>query len=341
MMVGISSDLDRWLEQIQEDPIEPDLAICDAHHHLWDRPGNRYLIEDLAEDASGHNVVSTVFIECMARYSENGPEQMKPVGETAFIDALAEKFRSNGEQHMNCSAAIISYADLRLGEAVTPVLEAHRQASPSRFRGIRHNVCWDESPEVSNSHTMPTKGLLLDSEFRKGVSCLQKQGLLYEVYLYHPQLLELADLARTFPDQPIVLNHFGGPLGVGSYAGKRDEVMAVWKRSITELATCPNVVAKLGGIAMPRNGFGWHEREKPPTSTELVEATAPYYHFTIDSFGPDRCMFESNFPVEKHSCSYTVLWNSFKRIASEYSDSEKAAMFRGVAERVYSIGAAV
>ncbi len=341
MMVGISSDLDRWLEQIKEDPIEPDLAICDAHHHLWDRPGNRYLIEDLAEDASGHNVVSTVFIECMARYSENGPEQMKPVGETAFIDALAEKFRSNGEQHMNCSAAIISYADLRLGEAVTPVLEAHRQASPSRFRGIRHNVCWDESPEVSNSHTMPTKGLLLDSEFRKGVRCLQKQGLLYEVYLYHPQLLELADLARTFPDQPIVLNHFGGPLGVGSYAGRRDEVMAVWKRSITELATCPNVVAKLGGIAMPRNGFGWHEREKPPTSTELVEATAPYYHFTIDSFGPDRCMFESNFPVEKHSCSYTVLWNSFKRIASEYSDSEKAAMFRGVAERVYSIGAAV
>jgi predicted TIM-barrel fold metal-dependent hydrolase len=241
---------------------------------------------------------------------------------------------------LKCSAAIISYADLRLGDAVLKVLEAHRDASPSRFQGIRHNVCWDESPKIPASHTRPTKGLLLDSEFRKGLRCVQKMGLLYEVYLYHPQLHELVDLARAFPDQVIILNHFGGPLGVGPYAGMRDDVMALWKQVLKELAACPNVVAKLGGIAMPRNGFAWHERKKPPTSGELAEATAPYYHFTIESFGPDRCMFESNFPVEKVSCSYTVLWNSFKRIASEYSVSEKAAMFKGVAERVYSIGAA-
>ncbi len=326
-----------WLDRVQEEPLDPDLPICDAHHHLWDRPTSRYLIDDLVADARDHNVVSTVFVECMASYREDGPDAMRPVGETVFIDALAAESARDTARKMRCSAAIIGYADLRLGGAVTPVLEGHRQASPTRFKGTRHGVGWDAHPDVPISHTGPKHGQLLDPTFREGVACLQEQGLIYECYLYHTQLMELADLARTFPDLTIVLNHFGGPLGVGPYDVKSEEVMGVWKRGITTLAACPGVVAKLGGIAMPRNGFGWHERDVPPTSRELAEATAPFYLHTIEQFGPSRCMFESNFPVEKRSCSYTVLWNSFKRIASPFSDSERSEMFHGTAERVYAI----
>lgn len=329
-----------WLCQVKEEPLEPHLPICDAHHHLWDRPASRYLVDDLVADAAGHNVVSTVFVECMANYREDGPEAMRPVGETVYIDALAEACLRDPSHNIQCSAAIIGYADLRLGQNVLPVLEAHLESSPIRFKGTRHGVGWDEGPDVPISHTKPKKGQLLDSTFREGVACLQGLGLLYEVYLYHTQLLELADLARALPDQRIVLNHFGGPLGCGPYAGKRQEVFEVWKQGIAEVAACPNVVAKLGGIAMPRNGFGWHERAVPPTSMELAEVYAPYYHYCIDQFGPSRCMFESNFPVEKQSCSYTVLWNAFKRMASQYSIAEKADMFLGVAERVYGIGTA-
>jgi len=327
-----------WLNQVLEEPLEPDLPICDAHHHLWDRPSSRYLIDDLVADATGHNVVSSVFVECMANYREDGPEAMRPVGETAYIDALAETCSRDPSYDIECSAAIIGFADLRLGRNVLPVLEAHCEASPNRFRGTRHGVGWDDGPDVPISHTKPKKGQLLDSTFREGVACLQELGLLYEVYLYHTQLLELADLARALPDQRIVLNHFGGPLGCGPYAGKRRDVFEVWKRGIAEVATRPNVVAKLGGIAMPRNGFGWHERSLPPTSEELAAVYAPYYHYCIDQFGPSRCMFESNFPVEKQSCSYTVLWNAFKRMANPFSDSERADMFLGVAERIYGIG---
>jgi predicted TIM-barrel fold metal-dependent hydrolase len=331
-------NLDEWLNQVQEEALEPERPICDAHHHLWDKPASRYLIQDLVEDAADHNIVSTVFVECMASYREDGPEALKPVGETVYIDSLAAECLADPSRKMACSAAIISYADLRLGSAVTPVLEAHQAASPGRFRGTRHGVGWDEHPDVPNSHTKPKRGQLLDGAFREGVACLQKQGLLYECYLYHTQLLELADLARTFPELTIILNHLGGPLGVGPYDVTSDEVVEVWKRGVVELAACPNVVAKLGGIAMPRNGFGWHERLAPPTSEELAHATAPFYLHTIEQFGPARCMFESNFPVEKQSCSYTVLWNSFKRIAAAFSEPEKEALFRGTAERVYRIG---
>ena len=326
-----------WQNQVNEEPLEPALPICDAHHHLWDRPGDRYLIEDLVKDAVGQNVVSSVFIECGAFYRKSGPEVLKPVGETETVHRLAEDFERGNKQPVKCGAAIVGYADLRLGEAVESVLEAHLKASPTRFRGIRHNVCWDESADVPRSHTKPAKGLLLDSQFRKGLSCLKKHNLLYEVYLYHTQLEELLDLARAYPEQPIVLNHFGGPLGIGPYAGKRAEILDYWKQCIHKLATCSNVIAKLGGILMPRNGFGFHEREIPPTSQELSDATSAYYHFAIDTFGPDRCLFESNFPVEKVSCSYRILWNSFKRIAARYSDSERASLFREVAEKVYRI----
>lgn len=326
-----------WLDQVQEGVLEPELPICDAHHHLWDRPASTYLVEDLIEDAANHNVVSTVFVECMANYREVGPESMKPVGEVEFIDRLAAARAVDASISMKCSAAIIGYADLRLGRDVLLVLEALCAASPSRFRGTRHGVGWHTHRDVPISHTKPKESLLLDSTFREGFACLGELNLVFDSYLYHTQLMELVDLAQAFPHQPIVLNHFGGPLGVGPYDIRSDEVMDVWKEGIAALACCPNVVAKLGGLAMPRNGFGWHERAVPPTSIELAETTAPFYLYTIDQFGSDRCMFESNFPVDGISCSYTVLWNSFKRIAKGFSESEKADLFRGTAEGVYSI----
>ncbi len=333
----MSVELKDWLGLVKEDALEPDLPICDAHHHLWDRPTSRYLIEDLVEDAKDHNVVSTVFVECSAGYREDGPEEMKPVGETVYIDGLASDYAANNPGGMNNTAAIISYADLRLGDAVTPILEAHQEASPSRFRGTRHGVGWDAHPDAPNSHTKPMQSQLLDSTFRDGVECLQNMGLIYEVYLYHTQLLELTDLARAFPDLTIIMNHHGGPLGVGPYDIMSEDMRSVWRHGISEVASCPNVVAKLGGIAMPRNGFGFHEWDAPPTSEKLAELTAPFYHHTIEAFGPDRCMFESNYPVEKYSCSYTVLWNSFKRISAQYSESEKATMFHDTAVRTYDI----
>ncbi|MFP6616575.1 MAG: amidohydrolase family protein, partial [Candidatus Hydrogenedentota bacterium] len=204
----MATDLSDWLGQVVEEALEPELPICDAHHHLWDRATSRYLVEDLVADASDHNVVSTVFVECMASYREDGPEAMKPVGETVFIDGTAGESDGDASVCMACSAAIVGYADLRLGRDVLPVLEAHVEAS-DRFRGTRHGVGWDASPDVPISHTKPKPGLLMDATFREGFACLGEQGLLFDSYLYHTQLLELVDLAQTFPEQVIILNHFG------------------------------------------------------------------------------------------------------------------------------------
>jgi predicted TIM-barrel fold metal-dependent hydrolase len=326
-----------WLAQVNESVREPEIGICDAHHHLWDRSDNRYLMDDLERDAAGNNIVSSVFVECSASYRSSGPMSMRPVGETAYIDKLANLHQADPQSTIDCAAAIISFADLRLGEDAARVIQAHREASPDRFKGTRHGVGWDAHPDVPNSHTKPVKGLLMDRTFRQGVACLEAEDLIYECYLYFTQMQELADLARTFPTLRIVLNHFGGPIGVGPYTIKSKEMMDVWRKGIDDLAACPNVIAKLGGIAMPRNGFGWHLQAEPPTSIALAEATAPFYRYTIEKFTPARCMFESNYPVEKQSCSYTVLWNSFKRIVSDFSAEEKAEMFYGTAAKTYSL----
>jgi predicted TIM-barrel fold metal-dependent hydrolase len=209
-------------------------------------------------------------------------------------------------------------------------------ASGNRFRGIRNSSAWDASPEITSSRSR-LEGLLLDTRFREGFACLQKYSLSFDAWLYHPQLMELADLARAFPDTIIILNHIGGPLGIGPYSGKRAEVFQEWKRGITTLATCPNVVVKLGGLGMPICGFGWHERATPPGSAELAQAMAPYYEFCIEQFGVNRCMFESNFPVDKQAYSYTVMWNAFKRIARDFSPEERAALFHDTAARVYRL----
>jgi predicted TIM-barrel fold metal-dependent hydrolase len=333
---------DDWLALTVEAPLEPDLRICDPHHHLWDLQTTRlaphYLLDEILQDVqSGHNVVSTVFIECGAMFKAAGPEAMRPVGETEFVNGIAAMSASGMYGPVRIAAGIVGTADLQLGDAVAAVLDAHLVAGGGRFRGIRLGATWDASEAVPNHRTNPPRGLFLRADFRAGFAHLAPRQLTFEAWCYHHQIPEVTALARAFPDTTIVLDHFGGPIGIGPYAGKADEVYAQWCAHISELARCDNVVAKLGGINMEVNGFDWHTRPRPPTSQELMEATRPYYEFTLEQFGVQRCMFESNFPVDKVTCSYTVLWNSFKRLTAGYSADEKVQLFHDTAARVYRL----
>lgn len=333
---GIDDD---WVARTREDILEPDLPICDPHHHLWDFPRHRYLLPDLlADTGSGHDIRSTVFIECTAFYRADGPEAIRPVGETEFVNGVAAMSASGRYGPTRACAGIVGLADLSLGARVDEVLSAHVAAGNGRFRGIRHAAGWDPSDAVHNSHTDPPPGLFRDRTFREGFARLKAHGLSFEAWLYHPQLGDVADLARAFPDHAIVLNHVGGPLGVGPYAGRRDEVFALWREGIREIAACPNVYVKLGGLGMKICGFDFHKRQEPPGSLELAEAWRPYVETCIEAFGPSRSMFESNFPVDKTSCSYHVLWNAFKRLAVGASADEKASLFHDTAARFYRLG---
>jgi L-fuconolactonase len=340
-MATIEQEREAWLARGIEAPLEPELAIVDPHHHLWDHPDSRYMLDEIVHDTgSGHRVLATVFVECLSMYRADGPEMMRPVGETEFVNGIAAQSASGQYGDTRIAAGIIGFADLALGAAVEPVLEAHIAAAPARFRGIRHAAGFDTDPEVRNSHTNPPAGLYELARFREGFAKLNGMGLIFEAWQYHPQMPALTELALAFPETTIVLDHFGGPLGIGPYEGKRAEILPRWKKDIAELARCPNVVAKLGGINMPINGFGWHRRPSPPSSDELVATTRDYYLHTIDSFGPARCMFESNFPVDRISSSYVVLWNAFKKIAAGFTANEKAQLFRLTAARVYRLALA-
>jgi len=320
-----------------EDPIEPDLPICDAHHHLWDRPNDRYLLEEFLKDASGgHNIVKSVFVECKAMYRNSGPEEMRPVGETEFVQAIADRA---AREHSKTAVAsgIVGFADLTLGNRVAPVLEAHIEASKNRFRGIRYISTWDANPADIMATQNAPRGLLLDAKFREGFACLQKYGLSFDAWMYFPQLMDMVDLAKAFPDISIIVNHIGGLVRVGPYARKDDELFADWKGKITALAACPNISVKLGGLGTPRCGFGWYQQATPPGSEEVARAVAPYFTWCIERFGVERCMFESNFPVDKISFSYTVMWNAFKRLSRGFSPRDRAALFHDTAARVYRL----
>ena len=321
-----------------EDPIGPDIPICDPHHHLWDHPNNRYLAEQFLQDtASGHRIAQTVFVECSANYRETGPDAMRPVGETEFVERIASECvgKQNGETAV--AAGIVGFADLRLGAGVAPLLEAHIEAGKGRFRGIRQASAWDPSPDVG-TYQSPPENLLLERTFRDGFAKLAGLDLSFDAFLYHPQLPDLADLAKEFPHTPIILNHAGAPLGIGPYTGQHDEVFRDWQRGIRKVAASPNVTVKLGGFGMRVCGYEWHARSQPLTSEALADAIRPYLIFCIEAFGPDRCMFESNFPVDKPSYSYRILWNAFKRIAHGFSPEERAALFQKTALRVYCLG---
>ncbi len=325
-----------WLNRLHEDILEPDLPIVDAHHHLWERPSGHYLLDELRADlATGHNVRATVFIQCGYAYRGDGPVELRPVGETETIAALAAQAQAAGAPGI--CAGIIGYCDFRLVDRVDAVLEAHVSAGAGRFRGIRQSAGWDAAI-VSTTSAIPPRGLLLDPTFRAGLARLGKHGLSYECSLYHPQLPELTDLARAFPELPILANHCGGPIRIGPYADHPSEMFAAWRSALRELATCPNVTLKLGGQAMTIRGFTWHEAPLPPSSGELAAAWRPTMETCIETFGAQRCMFESNFPVDKGMCSYPVVWNAFKRLANGCSADEKAALFHGAATQFYALG---
>jgi predicted TIM-barrel fold metal-dependent hydrolase len=332
-----------WLALTPEPTLEPEIPICDPHHHFWDFrteriPYQRYLLHELAADVgSGHNVRSTVFVEARAMYRSDGPEEMRSVGEVEFVQGLAAASASGLYGPNRAAAAIVGNANLNLGERVEPVLEALQTASPNRFRGIRHSVTWDPHPEVENTSAHKLEGQLASDRFRAGARVLARLGLSFEAWLFFPQLPELAEFARAVPDLTIVLNHIGGLLRIGPYANRDTEVLATWRSGIAAVADCPNVNVKLGGIGMPRTGFDWHARTKPIGSEELADSMAPFMTYCIEQFGPDRCMFESNFPVDKVSYSYNVLYNAFKRLSKDYSAAERGTMFHDTAARVYRI----
>jgi predicted TIM-barrel fold metal-dependent hydrolase len=270
-------------------------------------------------------------------YRAHGPEALRPVGEVEFANGAAAMSASGGYGPAAACAGIVGHVNLLQGEAARAVLEAEIAAGQGRFRGIRHSSVWDADADVAGMYATRPKGLLLDPTFRKGFACLAPLGLSFDAWLFHPQIGELMDLARAFPDTQIVLDHCGGILGLGGYAGRRDEIFTDWKASILEIAKCPNVAVKLGGLAMRLLGYDFHERPKPPSSEEAASAWRPYIETCIEAFGPNRCMFESNFPPDKGQCSYQVIFNAFKRLAAPYSEAEKTALFSKTATDVYKL----
>jgi predicted TIM-barrel fold metal-dependent hydrolase len=336
-MARTQAELDRWHAPHREAILAPDQPIIDAHHHMWERPPERYGVHELLADVTdGHDVRATVFMECTAMYKADGPEPLRPVGETEYVNGVAAMSASGIYGERLLCAGIVGATDLRQGEAVQAVLEAHLRAGGGRFRGIRQQAQHD-AELGSLARRTPPPGLLLDPAFRAGFAMLAPLGLGFDAYLYHTQLAELRDLAAAFPATGIVLNHAGTPLGIGSYAGRRADVFAAWSAGIRSLARLPNVTVKIGGLGMPHCGFGFEQRDTPPGSAELAAAWRPYVELCIEAFGPDRCMFESNFPVDKQSCSYRTLWNAFKRLTEGASEGERDALFRGTAARVYRL----
>ena len=325
-----------WLALHDEGVLEPDLPIIDPHHHLWDRQGTRYLLEELLDDTgSGHNIRSTVFITCRSMYRADGLVEFQPIGETEFVNGIAAMSASGNYGDIRACAGIISYADLTRGMDVRKVLEGHITAGGSRFKGIRFSTALDG--DIIITPVPPVKDIMMNPTWRQGFAQLAPLGLTFDSLIFHSQLDQLTDLARAFPETKIILDHVGCPLGIGRYAGRRDEVFAAWRASIGELGRCQNVYVKLGGLGMTMFGFDFQSRPKPPSSAELAELWKPYIETCIEAFTPQRAMFESNFPVDKIAGTYKTYWNVFKRLAKDYSAGDKASLFHGAAARAYGL----
>ena len=335
----MTHDNAHWLARHREDALEPGLPIIDPHHHLWTRPGNRYLIDDFLADArSGHDIKASVFVECGAFYRKGVSELMAPVGQVEFANGIAAMAASGAYGDTLVCAGIVGTADLRAGAAAGEVLDAQIAAGGGRFRGIRFITKWDADEELNTGRYKPPRGLMQDRAFRAGFALLAPRKLSFDAMVYHPQHLELADLARAFPETTIVLNHVGGLIALTrNYLDRKEEAIAHWRSSMTELAKCPNVFVKLGGLGMPYLGFGLEKLDVPASSERLAAAWGPIFRHCIDTFGPGRCMFESNFPPDRESASYAVLWNAFKRVAAGYSADEKRALFYSAAAKAYRL----
>ena len=332
------TDTAAWRALTVEPTLEPELPICDPHHHLWQRDDqDKYLLADVLGDVDcGHNIVSTVFIEFRTQYRNDGPEELKRVGETDFVERIAAESASGRHGSTRIAAGIIASADLLAGAAVARTLEAHLAASP-RFRGIRHPAAWVPDAAAVGMRVAAPEGLLLDAKYRQGYAQLARYNLVYDAWQLMTQLPDVIDLARAYPDQILVLNHRGGILGTGRYGERREEYFAAWKKNIAAAATLPNVVCKIGGLGTPRCGLGWSDLPRPPSSQQIAAGYAPWFLHCVENFGVERCMFESNFPVDRASFSYHLLWNAFKRVAAKFSPSERAALFYGNAARIYRI----
>lgn len=323
-----------------EEILEPDLSICDAHHHLWDVPAQRYLLDDFLKDADcGHRIEATVYVEAGSFDRADGPAHLRSVGETEFAVGVAAMAASGRYGATRVAAGIVSHADLSIGAGVGELLVAHRAAGGARLSGVRQSAAWDADPAITAGRLYAPPELYRQPSFRAGFAELRQFALTFDAFVNHPQLADVTDLAHAFPDQTIILDHVGGLLGIGPYAGKHDAIFIEWRRSMKELSACPNVRVKLGGLGLTRCGFGFHRLPEPPDSAHLAEVWRPWIETSIEAFGSDRCMFESNFPVDRRSTSYAVLWNAFKRITSGALASDKAALFRDTALRTYGIGA--
>jgi L-fuconolactonase len=327
----------QWLALLKEDIIEPNLPIVDAHHHIWREPGNPYLLPDLMADvSSGHNIVATVFVQCNFSYRTAGPEHLRSVGETEHVEAMVAASAALGFTGRLC-AGIVAFADLTKPELIDEVLDAHLLAAPDRFRGIRQSASRDSNfPEGIVVRPAPA-GMLRESNFRRSIRRIADRGLTFDAMIYHQQLDELTDLARAAERAEIVVDHFGCPLGIGPYRGRKCDVFDAWRRDIKELARCPNTKVKLGGLGMIICGAQYHLESAPPSSHVLAEAWRPMVETCIEQFGADRCMFESNFPVDKAMFSYSVLWNAFKRLSLNATAEEKADLFSRTASRAYRL----
>jgi predicted TIM-barrel fold metal-dependent hydrolase len=329
-----------WLAKRGEEILEPELPIIDPHHHLWDKPRYTYLFPDLLADVgSGHKIVATMYEQAREMYRADGPEELQSLGETEFVNGVAAMSASGKYGATRCIAGIVGFVDLRLGSRAKGLLERHIAVSDNRLRGIRNGSTWSDDPTLKTFTAGGPQGLLLDKTFREGFAALVALDLTFDGWMFQTQLGDLADLAKAFPQARIVLNHVGGPVAIGPYAGKRDEAFAAWRTGIQQIAGFPNTYVKLGGLGMKMIGFDFFNNPEPPSSQDLAKAWRPYVETCISAFGPQRAMFESNFPVDKGTCSYQVLWNAFKRIAAGYSADEKTALFSGAAKRAYRLGA--
>jgi predicted TIM-barrel fold metal-dependent hydrolase len=328
-----------WLAKaLAEEVLEPGLEIIDTHHHFWDQPEHRYLLPELlADTSSGHNVVATVYIECRSMYRAGGPAELRPVGEVEFARGIAAMSASGGYGPTRVAAGIVGFADLTRAERVEPVLEALIAAGGGRFKGVRHAAGWHEDPVIGNNHHGAGPGLYLRDDFRRGLARLTALGLSLDALVYHSQHADLLSLARACPEANLIVNHTGMPLGYGPYAGKTEEVRRDWLASMRELATCPNIAMKLGGMTMRLAAFDYNALPAPPTSEQLAACWRPFIEPAIELFGPARCTFESNYPVDKMGVPYRTLWNAFKRLAAGCSAAEKQALFAGTARRVYRL----
>ncbi len=329
-----------WLAQHREDVIEPALPIVDPHHHLWIANGSAYLLPELLADLDGgHDVRATVYAECGAMYRAEGPEEWRSLGETEFVTGVAAMSASGQFGRTRVCAAMVGNVDLRLGDRARPILEAHLAASGHRLRGVRFSTAWDADERIHR--VVPTPGLLADPQVRRGLAGLSSLGLSLDAWVYHPQLDELAAVADAFPELTIVLNHIGVPILGGPYAARRSEMMAAWKAGLARVAQRSNVVLKVGAIPARLSDAPSGEAPRPPDSETVAKAWRPFVETCVELFGAQRCMFESNFPVQKRWCSYQVVWNAFKRVAAGASADEKRALFCGTAMRAYRLPAAL